>query len=116
VTRHAIGAPLHRTNFAGGPNHLVVIPDESQIDVSTYDWSRLSPNINFAHLSLPKTEYSYHYRLIATIALAEISRQVGRPPTAKPPVGPRPPIYDFALGKIADASGQLVAFEDLASY
>lgn len=116
VTRHAIGAPLHRTNFAGGPNHLVVIPDESQIDVTTHDWSRLSPNIKFAHLSLAKTDFPYHYRLIATIALAEISRQAGRPPTAKPPAGPRPPIYDYALGKIAEISGQPVALEDLASY
>jgi SpoU rRNA Methylase family len=116
VTRHAIGTPLHRTNFAGGPNHLVVIPDESQIDVTTHDWSRLSPNIKFAHLSLPKTDFPYHYRFIATIALAEISRQVGRPPTAKPPAGPRPPIYDYALGNIAKISGQLVALDDLANY
>jgi tRNA(Leu) C34 or U34 (ribose-2'-O)-methylase TrmL len=116
VTRQAIGAPLHRTNFAGGPNHLVVIPDESQIDVTSHDWSQISANFKFAHLSLPKTDFPYHYRLVATIALAEISRQVGRPPTAKPPAGPRPPIYDYALGKIADVSGQAVALDDLASY
>ena len=116
VTRNPIGTPLHRTNFASGPNHLVVIPDESQIDITTYDWSRFSPNIKFAHPSLPKTDFPYHYRLVATIALAEISRQVGRPATAKPTPVPPPPIYDYALGKIAEVSGQLIALEDLASY
>ena len=116
VTRQEIGMPLQRTNFAAGPNHLVVIPDESQIDVTTYDWSRFSPSVKFAHLSLPKTDFPYHYRLVATIALAEISRQVGRPPTAKRPAAPRPPIYDYDLGRIANVAGELVALEDLVGY
>lgn len=116
VTRQEIGMPLHHTNFAVGPNHLIVIPDESQIDITTHDWARFSPNIKFAHLTLPKTDFPYHYRLVATIALAEISRQVGRPPSAKPPVAPRPPIYDYNLGKIAEVAGELVALEDLVGY
>jgi len=116
VTRQKIGVPLHRANFAGGPNHLVVIPDESQIDVTTADWSRFGPNIKFAHLSLPNTEFPYRYRLIATIALAEISRQVGRPPAAKAPAAPRPPIYDHNLGRIAETVGELIALDDLMSF
>jgi hypothetical protein len=116
ITRQEIGMPLHRTNFAAGPAHIVVIPDETQIDVTTYDWSRFSPNIKFAHLSLPKTDFPYHYRLVATIALAEISRQVGRPPAAKRPVAPRPLIYDYNLGKIAEVAGELISLSDLASY
>src|SRR5262249_27329868 len=83
VTHQKIGAPLHRTNFAGGPNQLVIIPDGSRIDVTAYDWSRFGTDIKFAHLSLPTLEFQYHYRLVATIALAEVSRQVGRPPAAK---------------------------------
>jgi tRNA G18 (ribose-2'-O)-methylase SpoU len=115
VTCQKIGVPLHRANFVGGPNQLVVIPDESQMDVTTADWSRFGPDIKFAHLSLANTEFPYHYRLVATIALAEISRQVGRR-AAKVPAGPRPPIYDYNLGKIAGTAGELIALDDLMSF
>jgi hypothetical protein len=116
ITRQKIGMPLHRAIFAGGPNHLVVIPDESQIDVTAYDWSRFGPEIKFSHLVLPNTDFPYHYRLVATIAMAEISRQVGKPPAAKAPTAPRPPIYDYNLGKIASVSGQLIGLDDLLAY
>lgn len=116
VTRQKIGVPLHRAKLAVGPNQLVVIPDESQIDVEEHDWSRFGSNIEFAHLVLPGTGFSYHYRLLATIALAEMSRQVGRPPKLKAPAAPRPPIYDFNLGKLADIAGEWVAIEDLTVF
>jgi len=51
--------------------------------------------------------------LVATIALAEISRQVGRRPTFKVPTGPRPPIYDSALEELAGAAGEIAIFEEL---
>jgi hypothetical protein len=51
-----------------------------------------------------KCSPGYHhadYRLIATIALAEISRQVGRRAAGKVPVAPRPPIYDRGFERLA---------------
>jgi rRNA methylases len=116
VTRQKIGLPLHRAKLAVGPNQLVVIPDESQIEVTAHDWSRFGADVQFAHVVLPCSEFPYHYRLIATIALAEISRQVGRPPKLKAPAAPRPPIYDFNLGKLAEIAGERVALEDLMGF
>jgi tRNA G18 (ribose-2'-O)-methylase SpoU len=116
VTRKDIGVPLHRSKLAVGPNQLVVIPDESQIDSTAYDWSRFGPDVQFAHLVLPGIDFPYHYRLLATIALAEISRQVGRPPKLKAPAAPRGPVYDYNLGKLAEIDGELVALEDLIGF
>jgi hypothetical protein len=58
----------------------------------------------------------YHYRLMATIALAEISRQVGRRPAAKVRPAARPPIYDHQLGRLAEAAGEIVRLDELADY
>jgi tRNA G18 (ribose-2'-O)-methylase SpoU len=116
VTTQALGAPLHRMNLARGPSQLVVIPDEKNVDQSAETWSRLGKEIEFAHLQIPTTEFQYHYRLTATIALAEISRQVGRRPTAKVPRAGRPPFYDHRLARLAEVAGQIVSLEDLVDY
>jgi len=116
ITTQALGAPAHRINLARGPSQLVVIPDEKNVDQSAETWSRLGKEVEFAHLQIPATEFQYHYRLTATIALAEISRQVGRRPTAKVPAAGRPPIYDHRLARLAEAAGQIVSLEDLADY
>src|SRR5437773_7044165 len=116
ITRKRVGAPLHRIKFVGGPSQLVVIPDESRSEIAAEDWSRFGRQVEFAHLQLPTTEFTYHYRLMATIALAEISRQVGRRPAVKVPTGPRPPIYDHAIEQLAQATGEFVGFDELLRY
>jgi hypothetical protein len=116
ITTRPVGVPVHRVNLARGPSQLIVIPDEENVDCSAETWSRLGKEVEFAHLQIPATEYQYHYRLTATIALAEVSRQVGRRPAVKArPVG-RPPIYDDRLARLAEAAGQIVSLEDLADY
>ena len=99
----------------GGPSQLVVIPDEGG-SATPEDWSRFGNRADFAHLQLPTTEFPYHYRLVASVALAEIGRHVGRGSTVKVPAGPRPPIYDSALEELAVTSGEIVGLEDLADY
>ena len=116
ITTQAIGAPLHRVNLARGPSQLVVIPDEKKVEQSAETWTRLGKEVDFAHLQIPATDYQYHYRLTATIALAEISRQVGRCPAIKMRAAGRPPIYDHRLGHLAEAAGQLVKLEELTAY
>ncbi len=116
ITTQALGAPVHRMNLARGRSQLVVIPDEKNVDQSAEAWSRLGKEIEFARLRVPGTEFHYHYRLMATIALAEISRQVGRRPTVKVPPAPRPPIYDHRLARLAEAAGQIVSLEELVDY
>lgn len=116
ITTKPLGAPLHRVNLARGSSQLVVIPDEKNVDHSAETWSRLGKEIELAHLQIPATEYDYHYRLPATIALAEISRQVGRRPAVKAPPALRPPIYDHRLARLAEVSGHLVSLEELSDY
>ena len=116
ITCRRVGVPLHRSNFAGGPSQLIVIPDESQVETGAEDWSRFGRQVEFAHLQLPTADFTYHYRLVATIALAEISRQVGRRPAVKVPTVPRPPIYDHAVKELAEAAGEIVSFDELLRY
>lgn len=116
INTTSIGKPLHRVNLARGVQQLVAIPDQSRLDINEEDWSRLARKVEFAHLDLPATEFDYHYRLIATIALAEISRQVGRrrPGTRKPRRWE--PVYDRALELLTDTAGEDVWLEDLLDY
>jgi len=116
VTCRPVGVPLHRANLTGGPSQLVVIPDESRGAVLAEDWERLGRRTEFTHLQLPTTEFPYHYRLVATVALAEIARQVGRRPAVRIRPAPRPPIYDHALRQLADTAGEAVRLEDLLAY
>ena len=72
--------------------------------------------MQFAHLSLPVEKFTYHYRLVATVTLAEVSRQVGsRLPQYR---GPRhwSPIYDRALQLASQVAGEDVWLEDLLDY
>jgi hypothetical protein len=116
VTTRNTGTPVHRVNLARGPNQLIVIPDESYVDCAAEEWFRLGKEVEFAQLQVPVVEFPYHYRLIATIALAEVSRQVGRRPTTKGPPSLRPPIYDHRLARVAETTGQLVPLGELISY
>ncbi len=117
LTVKEAGTPLHRARLAGGARQLIAIPDESAVDCREEDWRRLAREVTFVRLDVPHQPYVYHYRLIATIALAEIARQIGR----KAPSGvgrrARPtPYYDRALETLSDTQGETVFLEDLASY
>jgi hypothetical protein len=116
ITRRPLGVPLHRASLAGGSRQLVVIPDEGRIEAAAEDWSRCGDTVEFVHLPLPAADFIYHYRLVSTVALAEISRQVGRRPAAKPARAPRPPVYEHALGPLAEAPGEIVTLEELSGY
>jgi len=116
ITRQQIGVPVHRLNLAGGSSQLIVMPDQSQNEFSLQRWTQSGSKVEFAHLQLPTAEFTYHYRLIATVALAEISRQVGRRPAVKAPPGPQRQIYDHALEQLAKVGGETIKFEDLLKY
>src|SRR5207249_2924827 len=93
TSRPTTGSTLiHRANLAGGPKQLLVIADESGVDSGGVadaggagggEWHRLGRDVRFLHLDLPREEFVYHYRLIASIALAEVARQVGRKALAR---------------------------------
>lgn len=117
VTVTGKGTPLHQARLAAGPRQLIAIPDESCLDLSREDWSRLGKKVTFMHVDVPCRDFVYHYRLIATIILAEVARQVGR--RLRDAVG-RPtrhaPFYDHALDVLSKEQGETVFLEDLECY
>jgi hypothetical protein len=116
VTRRQRGIPLHRAHLAGGPRSVIVLPDESASDIEHEDWQRLGKQVDFVSIDTMAAIDTYHYRLVATIALAEIARQVGQPALGKPRPARRTPTYDFALTLHDAARGETVFLEDLACY
>lgn len=115
VTRNQGDVPLHRANLAAGPRSLLVIPDETAVDLDAEPWDRLGARVRFTHLGLPE-QPPCPYRLTASIALAEAARQVGqrerlpgRPPRAEP-------MYDRALTVLAAEAGETVDLEELGAY
>ena len=117
ITTDRRGIPLHRANLARGPQQVIAIPDESAVTLDGERWDRLGREVRFVHLDLPAREFVYHVRLIATIALAEVARQVGqraRPAIARP--RRTEPLYDRALRLLAGEQGETVFLEDLESY
>ncbi len=117
ITTRKRGTPLHRAQLAGGPRQLIVLADESAVDFDTQDWHRLGHEMSFVHLDLPASAFSYHFRLVASIALAEIARQVGQPPRRIPGKPPQTePVYDRSLRLLDAAEGETVFLDDLEDY
>lgn len=117
ITRSGAGVPLQRARLAGGPQQLIAFPDEGAIDCRNEDWSRLAQVVTFVHIDVPATSCVYHYRLMATIALAEVARQVGR---REPGMVARPrrlaPFYDRTLAVLDQEQGETVFLDDLDAY
>ena len=116
ITTRQDGVPLHRAHLVGGVRHLIALPDESSVDILREPWDRLAKEVAFVRLEIPATTFDYHFRLIATIALAEIARQVGQSASAKARPSRRTPRYDFAVPLLPDERGETVYLEDLEPY
>lgn len=111
------GLPLNKVKLAGGPQQLVVIPDESQIELSREDWERLGSHVSFAQISVPAAEYVYHYRLFASIVLAEAARQIGQRSVAQRGRAARQGlIYDSSLAVLSNELGEEGSLADLEIY
>jgi hypothetical protein len=96
-----------------GPQQAIIIADESQIDVEAEDWQRVAAKVIFAQIELPGQTYKYCYRHLASIALAEVSRQVGQKALWKP--SRQEPLYESSL-QMAAVDGEEVFLEDLDDY
>ncbi len=94
----------------------MVVPDESRVRVDEENWARLGQSVRFAYLDIPVHEYTYHFRLIATIAMAEISRQVGRRLPGRRIRKRRPPIYEKSFDVASDMDVEDVWLDDLVEY
>ena len=116
ITTSQKGEPLHRVNLARGAKQLVVLPDEVHTSIDGELWSRLGREVQFARLEIPVDQFVYHYRLTTAVALAEISRQVGRRPPRERRARRAPPLYERSLEIAADEVGEDVWLEELLDY
>ncbi len=108
---------LHHTNLARGPKQLLVLPDESMIDRDAEDWQRLGKRIRFVNPGFSNKPSTYHFRLPASIALAEAARQVGwrtRPSLGRP--SRHGPVFDQALSLIMKEHCEVVYLDELTEY
>ncbi len=88
--------------------------DEGAGPLAEAEYARLGQRVRVASLDLPRASEAYHFRLLATVALAEVARQVGRPRPGERPPRPELPVYDRGLA--ARQVGELVRFADLLAY
>jgi hypothetical protein len=58
----------------------------------------------------------YHYRLIASIALAESARQIGRTSADRPGTRVRPLTYSLVAPFVDEAEGIVVDLDELSDY
>ena len=107
--------PLHRANLARRGRQLIVIPDETG-DLQADGWARLGRTVRFSHLELPDDVPALRYRALASIAMAEVARQVGRASPGTRPDPSRGPRYDRALELLVELAGEDVPYSDLLAY
>jgi hypothetical protein len=116
VTRQPAGQPLHRVDLAGGDGLLIVIPDEAGAGIDPSRWGRLARSVTAVGVPSARTGTPARYRLFASIVMAEVARQVGRPSPRRPAATPaRRPRYDSAL-RLPAAVGEAVGLEELLRY
>lgn len=114
VTTADLGISLPKVDICRGPQQVVIIPDESEIKVQAEHWDRVADKVTFAQIQLPVKSFAYHYRHLASITLAEISRQVGLKSLWKPTR--QEPLYESSLKLLSEDKGEEVLLEDLADY
>ena len=115
VTTSGEGVPLHNAKLADGPGHLIVIADESKsCDLVGEDLQRFAAKVDFAHIEIPAQSFGYNFRLPASIAMAEVARQVGQKTLWRPVT--QEPLYESALKVVAQEQGESWTLEDLQQY
>ncbi len=78
ATTKSGGTPLSRLSLTGHPDTLIVLEDESESQTPWSPPEGFDGDVVYASLP-PVSSEQYHYHQLATIALAEISRQLGYP-------------------------------------
>lgn len=107
--------PLHKARLAEGLSQLVVLIDQSVIDDSIIgEFSRFAQRVQMAFIECGDSVHNHQFRLTASIALAEIARQVGQKTPWKP--SPQEPLYESALRFIADEQGEIFSLEELQQF
>lgn len=106
--------PLNKADLCRGPNQAIILADESCLDLEAERFERVATKISYARIELPVSSFKYHFRHLASIAMAEISRQVGHKAPWKP--SRQEPLYESSLRLLAEERGESVFLEDLEEY
>jgi hypothetical protein len=80
VTAGGPGEPLDRVDLARGPEQLIVLADPSGAQPTEPEPAQLARRTRRVRVGLPLASASHRFRLLASIVLAEIARQVGTRP------------------------------------
>lgn len=116
VTAFGEGVPVHRARLDRGARQLIVIPDESRPESIAVARERFGSAARWVRLDLDIEPAFYHYRLVSAVAMAEISRQVGRTKPGRRKRGRQVPVYDRALAASSETLGVDVSLADLEAY
>jgi hypothetical protein len=106
--------PITKADLCRGPNQAIILADEGSIDLEAERFDRVAGKISWAKIELPVSSFKYHFRHLASIAMAEISRQVGQKTPWKP--SRQEPLYESSLRLLAEEQGESVFLEDLEDY
>lgn len=107
--------PLHKARLADGPSQLIVLVDQSTFDVAMLgDLTRFASNVQLAAIECGGLSHDHQFRLTASIAMAEVARQVGQKTPWKPT--PQEPLYESGLRTLADDQGEVFTLEDLRQF
>jgi len=110
VTPWGPGPPLARERLTRGRAQLVVIGADAERVTALVD-----ANTRVVTLGLERVAHA-PLRLVASIVLAEIARQAGRPTAQAPPSRPRGPRYERHLELAVEGDVILLPPEDLLAY
>lgn len=113
VTTEDKGEPLYQVDLARGENQVIVIPDESAGALNE-SLERIAPKIKYARIQVGDAAYRYHFRHFASIALAEVARQVGQKSLWTP--SRQAQTYQSALKTLLEERGEEVFLDELAAY
>ena len=132
VTPHPMSAdsvPLRRVKLAQA-DQLMVIADPGGLETDA-QFDRLAFDVRFAHLDLPVPDAACRYRMLATLALAETARQVGRPEQTRRPAEQsepdeprrrrgngrwRPSTYDHAIAMTTAVRARVDDVDDVEDF
>lgn len=114
ITRKDLGVSLPKADLCRGAQQAIVIADESEIDIESEDWKRVAEMVSFAQIETKNRDFAYHFRHFSSIALAEVSRQVGQKALWKPTK--QVPLYESSLKLLSEQAGEEVSFDDLSEY
>jgi len=112
VSPHGQGAPAGRARLTRGRSQLIVIgaPPNAIASLAAEGAGTITLGLQQHASSEPAL------RLIASIALAEIARQVGQPATKRPSAPPRGPRYERELALAAGGELLLVEHDELLGF